>query len=76
MDKIVIKTNKKSIEMEVVLTFKINGKDFVIYKDEENNHFIAKYNFRNDKLDTNLTDEELLFGEKVLNEVLNETNSK
>ena len=49
MDKIKIKTdNNEVIEMEVVLTYQNNDKDYVIYKDKENVHYIAKYNFSND----------------------------
>lgn len=77
MDKIKIKTdNDEIIEMEVVLTYKNRDKDYVIYKDQENVHYIAKYNYSNDELDTDLTEEEITFGEQVLNEVINEISSK
>lgn len=76
MDKIIIKTDKETIEMEVVLTYQMNNNNFVIYKDKKNVHYIAKYNLKNDDLDTDLTDEELAYGEKVLNGVLNEINNK
>ena len=77
MDKITIKTkNNEVIEMEVVLTYQNNDKDYVIYKDKENFHYIAKYNYSNDELDTNLNENEITFGEQVLNEVINEISSK
>ena len=76
MDKITIKTDKETIEMEVVLTYQTDNNNYVIYKDKENVHYIAKYNLKNDDLDTELTDEELAYGEKVLNGVLNEINNK
>lgn len=76
MDTIKIKTDKEIIEMEVVLTYHVNDKDYVIYKDKDDVHYIAKYNFVNDDLDTNLTENEIAYGEKVLVEVLNEINNK
>lgn len=76
MDKIIIKTDKNTIEMEVVLTYKMNDKDYIIYKDKQNVYYIAKYNLLNDDLDTNLTPTEISYGEKILDEVLNEINSK
>lgn len=72
MDVIKIKDKTKGIiEMEVVLTYKFEGKDYVIYKDKEDVLYIAKYNLNNDKLDTNLSESEIKYGEKVLSEVLN-----
>lgn len=77
MDTITIKTNDNEVlEMEVVLTYQNNGVDYVIYKDIDNVHYIAKYNFSNDELDTDLSDEEITFGQQVLNEVLDEVSSK
>lgn len=77
MDKIKIKTDKNEIvEMELVLTYQNNDKDYVIYKDQENVHYIAKYKYSNDELDTNLNENEITFGEHVLNEVINEISSK
>lgn len=76
MDKITIKTNNEFIEMEVVLTYKKDEKDYVIYKDKQNIHYVAKYNFLNDDLDTDLSEDEISYGEKILNEVINEINSK
>lgn len=77
MDTITIKTNDNAvIEMEVVLTYQNNGVDYVIYKDDDNVHYIAKYNYENEELNTYLSDEEISFGEQVLNEVIDEVGSK
>lgn len=77
MDTITIKTNDNAvIEMEVVLTYQNNGVDYVIYKDDDNVHYIAKYNHENEELNTYLSDEEISFGEQVLNEVIDEVGSK
>lgn len=70
MDKIIIQDKEKGrLEMEVVLTFSFHDRNYVIYKDD-NDYFIAKYNEENDLLDTNLNEEEITYGEKVLEEVL------
>lgn len=70
MDTIKIKDKIKGIiEMEVVLSYKTNSKNYVIYKDCADTLYIAEYNYENDKLNSNLTEEEIKFGEKMLKEV-------
>ena len=61
---------------DTVLTYQNNGVDYVIYKDDDNVHYIAKYNYENEELNTYLSDEEISFGEQVLNEVIDEVGSK
>ena len=77
MDTIEITDKKKGkITMEVVLTYKNNTNSYVIYKEINGKDiYIAKYNDDNDELDTNLTEDEIKFGEKVLNEMLNKANN-
>lgn len=76
MDKIIIHDKEKGkIEMEVVLTFIFCDKNYVIYKDDKD-YFIAKYNNDNDFFDTNLNEEEIRYGEKVLEGVLKNVKSE
>lgn len=71
MDKIIIQDKiKGKVEMEVVMTFRFKDSNYVIYKDIEE-YYIAKYNETDDCLDTCLTEDELLYAENVLKEVLN-----
>ena len=61
-------------EMEVVTIFKLDEYSFnyMIYKKpEENDYYVAKYNGNNFvNLNTDLSNKELIFSNKVLKEVL------
>ena len=74
MNTIEITDKKKGkIKMEVVLTYENDNNKYVIYKEIKGTDvYIAKYNDNNDNLDTNLTDAEIEFGQKVLEGAINE----
>lgn len=76
METIKIRDEKKGvIEMEIVLTYDYKDNNYVIYKDNKD-LYIAKYNYDNELLNTDLKEEEISFGEKVLKEVLHNAESK
>lgn len=71
MDIITIKDkNNNLIKMEIVLTYCLNNVDFIIYSSlDKKDYFLAKYN-KNGNLNTNLSDEEIEYGNKILKGVL------
>ena len=76
MDKIEIINNLGQKEdMEIVMTYEYNKYNYIIYKDDINNYYIAKKD-EYGNLDSNLNSDEINYGEKVLKEVINEITSK
>ena len=66
------KGNKK--QMQVVSIFELEGKNYhyIVYKELDNNKtYLAKYKENKIDLDTNISDEELLLCEAILNGVIN-----
>lgn len=60
------------INMEVVLTYKFNMNQYIIYRSlDKKDYFIAK-SLSDHSLDTNLNDDEIKYGEMVLRGVLDE----
>ncbi len=66
-DLIKINTNDKEKEMEIVLTFDYNNKNYIIYKDFTS-YYVSKYDMEGN-LDNNFSSNELKVCEKVLEEV-------
>ena len=66
-DLIKINTNDKEKEMEIVLTFDYNNKNYIIYKDFTS-YYVSKYDMEGN-LDNNISSNELKICEKVLEEV-------
>ncbi len=66
------KGNKK--QMQVVSIFELEGKNYhyIVYKELDNSKtYLAKYKDNKTDLDTNISDEELLLCEAILNGVIN-----
>lgn len=77
MNKITINDKEKGrVEMEIVMTYENDNNKYVIYKEVNlPEYYIAKYKTDTSILDTNLTDEEIAFGEKVLEGAINEVKN-
>ena len=62
-----INTLDKEKEMEIVLTFDYNNKNYIIYKDSSD-YYVSKYD-NDGNLDNSFNDDELKICEQVLKEV-------
>ena len=69
--------NNNTSKMEIVCTFKLQGfkYTYIIYKDNSNHHYLAKYLDNQDNLITDISDKEYEYASKVFDEVTNETRN-